>query len=370
MKYSIIIPVYNAENYIDRCINSVIGQSFSDFELILVDDGSPDNCPKICDEWATKDSRVRVIHKSNGGVSSARNEGIRQANGEYILFLDGDDWWEQDLLQNCLPYLNDKFFNFGFNFILNGKAEKTANVLSAGEYNFNTQKEKAEFLSNLINNENFFCVCWRSCFKTSFLRDNNLYFSEEYKFSEDLLFICKAFLYLDKFVEADFVGYNYFINPDSFMHKSCTLKLKELNNISFALFEQENKLNLQEFKNLHYKIHKYFIFNSAFLFVDNSIFNTSKNNLQNFVLEENVDFYKEQLKKALKENKPKYRYSLGKDNYYEFIKYSFLKYAYHKNCFRLKLACLFTKIKLGFLKVYFTLYLGLRKILKKLLKKG
>lgn len=92
--FSIIVPVYKAEKYISECVDSVLAQTFENFELILADDGSPDRCPEICDEYAKKDSRIKVIHKENGGASSARNSGIDAACGEYIIFLDSDDYWE------------------------------------------------------------------------------------------------------------------------------------------------------------------------------------------------------------------------------------------------------------------------------------
>lgn len=91
-KISVIVPVYKVEQYIHRCIDSILSQSFTDFELILVDDGSPDNCGKICDEYAQKDSRIRVFHKPNGGASSARNTGIENACGKYLCFIDADDF--------------------------------------------------------------------------------------------------------------------------------------------------------------------------------------------------------------------------------------------------------------------------------------
>lgn len=96
---SIIVPVYKVEKYLDRCINSILNQTFRDFELILVDDGSPDNCPQMCDRWQEKDSRIRVIHKANGGASSARNAGLKIAKGEYIAFVDSDDWVHPQMYQ-------------------------------------------------------------------------------------------------------------------------------------------------------------------------------------------------------------------------------------------------------------------------------
>ena len=93
-KVSVIVPVYKVESYLRKCVDSILGQSFSDFEVILVDDGSPDNCGAICDDYATRDQRVKVIHKINGGLSDARNVGLDAAIGQYICFVDSDDWIE------------------------------------------------------------------------------------------------------------------------------------------------------------------------------------------------------------------------------------------------------------------------------------
>lgn len=96
---SIIVPVYKTEEYLPRCIDSILAQTFTDFELLLIDDGSPDNCGKICDEYAEKDSRIRVFHKENGGVSSARNVGLDNALGTYIGFVDSDDYITPDMYE-------------------------------------------------------------------------------------------------------------------------------------------------------------------------------------------------------------------------------------------------------------------------------
>lgn len=103
MKLSIVIPVYCVEATLERCLQSVCGQTFTDFEVILVDDGSPDRCPQLCDEWAEKDSRIRVIHKENGGLSDARNAGIDAARGEYITFVDSDDFLSTDTYEHVMP---------------------------------------------------------------------------------------------------------------------------------------------------------------------------------------------------------------------------------------------------------------------------
>ena len=96
---SVIVPVYKVEAYLDRCVQSIVNQTYQNLEIILVDDGSPDNCPAMCDAWAAKDSRIKVIHKENGGLSDARNAGMAVAAGEYISFLDSDDWVDIHFLQ-------------------------------------------------------------------------------------------------------------------------------------------------------------------------------------------------------------------------------------------------------------------------------
>lgn len=96
---SVIIPIYKVEEYLDECITSVIAQTYTNLEIILVDDGSPDNCPQMCDNWAKKDARIKVIHKRNGGLSDARNAGLDIATGEYIAFVDSDDFIKPDMLE-------------------------------------------------------------------------------------------------------------------------------------------------------------------------------------------------------------------------------------------------------------------------------
>ena len=98
-KVSIVVPIYNVEKYLEQCIDSIINQTLKDIEIILVDDGSPDNCPQICDDYAKKDSRIKVVHKKNGGLSSARNAGIEVATGDYIGFVDSDDYIELDMYE-------------------------------------------------------------------------------------------------------------------------------------------------------------------------------------------------------------------------------------------------------------------------------
>lgn len=103
---SVIVPVYNVEEYLDRCVESIVNQTYANLEIILVDDGSPDNCPAMCDMWAQKDHRIKVIHKANGGLSDARNTGMAEAAGEYVGFVDSDDWIDPDFYETLLNALH------------------------------------------------------------------------------------------------------------------------------------------------------------------------------------------------------------------------------------------------------------------------
>ncbi|MFR7385271.1 MAG: glycosyltransferase family 2 protein [Anaerostipes sp.] len=98
---SIIVPIYKVEAYLDRCIESIVDQTYKNLEIILVDDGSPDGCPQICDNWKEKDDRIKVIHKENGGLSDARNAGMQIMTGTYVSYVDSDDWIAKICMKRC-----------------------------------------------------------------------------------------------------------------------------------------------------------------------------------------------------------------------------------------------------------------------------
>ena len=132
MFFSVIVPVYNVEEYLPACIESVLNQTYLDFELILVDDGSPDRCGEICDIYKKKDSRIKVIHKQNGGLASARKAGIQVAEGDYVFNLDSDDLIENDTLEyayNKIIATNCEIVAFSYRWVQNGK---TVNVTNDG----------------------------------------------------------------------------------------------------------------------------------------------------------------------------------------------------------------------------------------------
>lgn len=150
VRISILVPVYNVEQYLPRCIESVLAQDFQDWEMILVDDGSPDKCPQICDEYAEKDNRIKVIHKSNGGLPSARQIGYLNATGEYLMFLDSDDW----LLPNAICILINAIQSNGGYDIARSLVYRVSDNGNKWIEHYSVEKdlnEKDEFYSSLNN---------------------------------------------------------------------------------------------------------------------------------------------------------------------------------------------------------------------------
>lgn len=145
MKFSVIVPIYKVEEYLNECVDSVLCQSYEDFELILVDDGSPDNCGKICDEYEKNDKRIKVIHKQNGGLVSARQAGIRIAQGDYIVNVDSDDYIDKDMLKNSCEIINSHFPDAIYFSMMNFRGEKrwaSDECVAEGFYNQKDIKEK------------------------------------------------------------------------------------------------------------------------------------------------------------------------------------------------------------------------------------
>ena len=149
---TVIVPVYKVEPYLHRCVDSILAQTFTDFELILVDDGSPDNCGAICDEYAAKDSRVRVIHQANGGLSAARNAALSIATGKYAAFVDSDDEIVPHHLETAIHYMEQGFDLLSFGFTLSYDDERPDYVLTSEDkiYSLNSPQERAAFLVQIL----------------------------------------------------------------------------------------------------------------------------------------------------------------------------------------------------------------------------
>jgi len=189
--FSIIIPVYNVEKYIDQCINSVLKQTCSDYEIILVDDGSPDMCGEICDRYAKSNANIRVIHKKNAGLSMARNDGLENSTGTYVLFLDSDDYWDDDNFlkqaKNRLEEIqNIDILIFGTKKLFNGNKIKDIRIPKA-------HRDEKPTIKQLMQ-ENSFVVCaWDKIVYRQFLTDNNVTFAEN-QLSEDFEWCIKLLL--------------------------------------------------------------------------------------------------------------------------------------------------------------------------------
>lgn len=187
-KVSIIIPVYNAEKSIRRCVDSVLRQCFTDFELLLIDDGSKDNSGIICDEYKKKDSRIKVFHKENGGVSTARNLGIEKSTGEWITFIDADDWVEPRFL-NDVGNLTNNNIDWVFAEWRTVWDRVHLNEINEyeGKYLFESKKDIDEMWNRMANLDIFRCP-WGKFFKLSVIRKNKLHFDQELRYGEDTVF--------------------------------------------------------------------------------------------------------------------------------------------------------------------------------------
>ena len=184
--FSIIIPVYKVEKYLSKCVESVLSQSFYDWEAILVDDGSPDNCPALCDDYAKKDSRIKVIHKPNGGLSDARNAGIATANGKYILFLDSDDFLYSDtVLAEILNSLKNANFP-EICYLPNEYWSSNPNSVS-GKYKGETIPLE-KFLKRVIKNYYLHTAGQQFVLRLDYLRENALRFEKEILHEDELWF--------------------------------------------------------------------------------------------------------------------------------------------------------------------------------------
>ena len=219
-RISVIIPIYNREKYLQKCVDSVLEQTFEDFELILVDDGSIDSSPKICDEYAAKDNRVRVIHKENGGVSSARNVGIQASFGEYIMFVDSDDYIDKDMLDTVYVCVEEHHIDCvvtGLRFVYDAEGRKKECPLKNGEICFDVSLN--DEYDNLKNNFVFSTSCAK-LYKTSIIKSNNIRYNENYSILEDGSFVMNCFGYCSSIYTTDRVLYNYRQSEDfSLMNK-------------------------------------------------------------------------------------------------------------------------------------------------------
>ena len=213
-KISIIVPVYNVELFLPRCIDSILNQSFVDFELLLIDDGSKDKSGEICDEYAEKDKRIKVFHKVNGGVSSARNLGLEKSKGEYITFVDADDYLLPGTITEPLLSGNYDLIQIPRN---NGSFMKT--------YSHDIICKTTESFRNFIYC-NYYFECWGRFYKRKVI--GTVRFPENLKVGEDLMFFLRLYRNVSSFkLSSKGGGYHYSFVPTSAMQSSDILSKQE-----------------------------------------------------------------------------------------------------------------------------------------------
>lgn len=215
---SIIIPVYNVEEFIDKCIKSVINQTYKDLEIILVDDGSPDNCGNICDKYAKEDQRIKVIHKENGGLSDARNIGIHNATGKYITFIDSDDYVELDYIEylyGLIQKYNVDISFCGYTVCYENRKHKTKAL--SKEYKYS----KMQAYKEILYAKNFEVSAWAKMYLTEHFKD--ICYPKGKIFEDN----DTTYKLIDKneFVAVGFESkYNYMIRTESITKKEFTEK--------------------------------------------------------------------------------------------------------------------------------------------------
>lgn len=257
---SIIVPIYNVEKYLNKCIESIVKQTYENIEIILIDDGSNDNSGIICDEYAKKDNRIIVVHKENGGVSSARNKGLKIAKGEWISFVDADDWIEQIFCQTLLNKVTQEQADIalcGYNRITDNQIEKI---------NANNQEvflNSNEYLVKSLNPQTGFGFCHMKLIKKEVLK--SISFNERIEVGEDALFNIQLSTYIKKAVFLKQPLYNYRINNQSVVKRydenyanKYLKSMKIIEEYIWQEYNEENEENI-EIKQNYYNFVAYHI---------------------------------------------------------------------------------------------------------------
>lgn len=256
-KFSLIVPVYNVEKYLHRCLDSILAQTFTNFELLLVDDGSKDLSGKICDEYAAKDKRIQVFHKENGGVSSARNVGISNARGAYISFIDSDDWVEKTYLEEIISNIGDAdimFFSFRWMY-----EDGCSNIVSYGDKVVHGKDEIEKCILFLKHNDsglNLFGYTWNKVFKAEIIKKNDIKFIENLSVSEDEIFTLAFCINANCLRIMPALVYNYRWTHRGLTHclKTKTEWIKLAEGIDLLIKALENKTLIDVYRYWYFRV--------------------------------------------------------------------------------------------------------------------
>ena len=259
---SVVVPVYKVEKYLMQCVDSILNQSFTDFELILVDDGSPDSCPIICDEYAKQDKRIKVIHKQNGGLSSARNAGIDGAIGRYVIFIDSDDYYSDNDFFNSVAKKIRKadvdIIFFRYKKVFEDGNEK---IVLPYDKTAIADLENDVLINYLSLNDQLDSSACSKIFNRSFLMKNDLYFKVG-MYSEDIEWMIRCLMCLHTASFLYNIPYCYRIRAGSISH---SIKMKNIEDVFYSIetYAPIMKTMFGEFPNseacLNYIAYQYFI---------------------------------------------------------------------------------------------------------------
>lgn len=214
-KISIIVPVYKVEKELNRCVQSLLKQTYKNIEIILVDDGSPDCCPELCDQYALEDDRICVVHKKNGGLSDARNAGLERAMGEYVLYVDSDDYIDLDSCERFMSVTEAQDVDIVVGNAIMEKSDGCEMMVHTATP-AGTIYEAKEFIVRAINSYQWYAPAWLNMYRRKYLLDNNLFFKKDIYF-EDVQMLPRVFLSAKKIACIDGTFYHYVIRDNSIM---------------------------------------------------------------------------------------------------------------------------------------------------------
>lgn len=334
--FGIIIPVYNVQNYLKQCVNSVLNQTFKSFEIVLVDDGSTDNSSKICDDLKESDCRVKVVHKSNEGLISARRTGLKIVNSKYICFLDSDDYWELNTLEKLYEII--KLYSVD---IITFKWKKVnsngvlINRIDDGVFSESGLVDKKQYFREVVKTSRLNSLCIKCCKYELFDVDHD--YSNLYKIQngEDLIQSLPLIEQASTFYYLDEALYNYRTNPESITNVYQDNQYKTLNILRPLVYQYMEKMHLDSKENID-------LFYSVYLGIvwDNIVAvysGVSDNKKINYILSEIRSY-------SFVDNASKYLNSAN----IRFLKRKGLKYFYHNKRYLLMAIVTMFRIKAFF----------------------
>lgn len=287
---SIIVPVYNVEKYLNKCIESIINQTYRNLEIILVDDGSPDKCPEICDSYAQKDGRIKVIHQKNEGLINARKSGLEIAQGEYIGFVDGDDWIEPEMYEMFAKQIE----KYSPDMVLSDFYYDNGKELSNSEQLFDREYYDKEDLKNFIYPKMLFSgtyykfgvnpCCWSKIYKKELIKKNLPLVDGRIKMGEDAAFTYPCLIDAQSAATIKKPCYHYISNPES-MTKSYD---KNLKNIIFLPYNRVKEKSIEAGIDLGHQTDYYLIFLANYLLRNEIISDNYKSGVKFLLINQNI----------------------------------------------------------------------------------